>query len=397
MEDLSNDPPTDINPYEVLEIETTACSAEVKSSYKKLALRHHPDKVHPSARDTAHTKFQEIAFAYAILSDERRRKRYDTTGNTSESLDLDDDDFNWSDFFRAQWENAVTMEKLDEIKNTYQGSEEERSDVLKAYKERKGDLDYIFRHVMLSNPLDDEDRFRGYIDQAIEAGEVEAYHAYTHETAKKKKVRHQVAAKEAKEVEEDAKKKREDKGGENGRGGGEEGLAEMIQQRQKARAGTFLDALEAKYAPKKGGAKGQSGKKRKAEEPSEELFERNRGKTAKVSKSRVEEVSEDETSLDGEDTASDFDEEDEREMKPAKSKSAAKVNGRKSRLQKARKQKAKAKDDQDETSLDDENAASGFGEEGDEEVKLAKVKASEAKTRKRGKRGDSKKRKREKN
>lgn len=356
-----------------------------------------PDKVHPSARDAAHTKFQEIAFAYAILSDERRRKRYNTTGNTSESLDLDDDDFNWSDFFRAQWENAVTMDKLDEIKNTYQGSEEERSDVLKAYKERKGDLDYIFRHVMLSNPLDDEDRFRGYIDQAIEAGEVEAYHAYTHETAKKKKVRHQIAAKEAKEVEEDAKKKREGKGGENGRGGGEEGLAEMIQQRQKARAGTFLDALEAKYAPKKGSAKGQSGKKRKAEEPSEELFERNRGKKAKVSKSRVEEFSEDETSLDGEDTASDFDEEDEREMKPAKSKSKAKVNGRKPRLQKARKQKAKAEDDQDEMSLDDENAASGFGEEGDDEVKLAKVEASGAKTRKRGKRGGSKKRKREKN
>ena len=352
-----------------------------------------PDKAHPSARDTAHTKFQEIALAYAILSDERRRKRYDTTGNTSESLDLDDDDFNWSDFFRAQWENAVTVEKLDEIKNTYQGSEEERGDVLKAYKERKGDLDYIFRHVMLSNPLDDEDRFRGYIDQVIEAGEVEAYHAYTHETAKKKKARHQVAAKEAKEVEEDAKKNRDGKGGKKGRGGGEEGLAEMIQQRQKARAGTFLDDLEAKYAPKKGGAKSQSGKKRKSEEPPEELFERNRGKRAKASKSRVEEGSEDKISLDGEDTASDFDEEDEEEVKPAKSKSKAKANGRKPRLQKARLQKAKAEDDQDEMSLDDENAASDFGEEGDEEVTPEKVKANGVKTRKRAKRGGYKKRK----
>ena len=41
MEDLS-DPPTDINPYEVLEIETSATSSDVKSAYKKLALRYHP-------------------------------------------------------------------------------------------------------------------------------------------------------------------------------------------------------------------------------------------------------------------------------------------------------------------------------------------------------------------
>ena len=47
MEDLSNDPPTDINPYEVLEIEITASSAEVKSSYKKLALRYHPGTPRP--------------------------------------------------------------------------------------------------------------------------------------------------------------------------------------------------------------------------------------------------------------------------------------------------------------------------------------------------------------
>jgi preprotein translocase subunit Sec63 len=42
MEDLSENPPTEINPYEVLEIETTATPSNVKSAYKKLALRHHP-------------------------------------------------------------------------------------------------------------------------------------------------------------------------------------------------------------------------------------------------------------------------------------------------------------------------------------------------------------------
>ena len=42
MEVLTENPPTLINPYEVLEIETTATAGDIKSAYKKLALRHHP-------------------------------------------------------------------------------------------------------------------------------------------------------------------------------------------------------------------------------------------------------------------------------------------------------------------------------------------------------------------
>ena len=42
MEDLSAEPPTDINPYEVLQLEPTASPNDVKTAYKKLALTHHP-------------------------------------------------------------------------------------------------------------------------------------------------------------------------------------------------------------------------------------------------------------------------------------------------------------------------------------------------------------------
>lgn len=35
-------PPKDIDPYKVLELETAASPEQVKSAYKKLALRHHP-------------------------------------------------------------------------------------------------------------------------------------------------------------------------------------------------------------------------------------------------------------------------------------------------------------------------------------------------------------------
>ncbi|KAK4692375.1 hypothetical protein P7C71_g4815, partial [Lecanoromycetidae sp. Uapishka_2] len=347
MEDLSQNPPTEINPYEALEIETTATSAEVKSAYKKLALRHHPDKVHPDVRNAANVKFQEIAFAYAILSDERRRKRYDTTGNTSESLHLEDDDFNWNDFFRAQWSDHVTGKTLKTFKDKYQNSEEERSDVLAAYTLAKGDLNAIFKQVMLSNPLDDEERFRGYIDQAIGDEEVEAFQAYTKESLNKKEKRHKAAKKEGLEAEEHAKKIgvydqlfSEENGGsgkkgkKEKKGAGDDGLAALIQQRQKARAGNFLDDLEAKYAP----GKKQNGKKRKIEEPPEEKFQKNRRQKKRKSSSEEEEDDADvDAAVEAEEEKEDDDDEDEDEeeevVKPAKSKSRSRGTraGRKSR------------------------------------------------------------------
>ncbi|KAF6240560.1 hypothetical protein HO173_001229 [Letharia columbiana] len=326
MEDLS-DPPTDINPYEVLEIENTATSGDVKSAYKKLALRYHPDKAHPDAKDTAHAKFQEIAFAYAILSDERRRKRYDTTGNTSESLDLEDDDFNWTDFFRAQWADTVTSTTIGSFKDRYQGSDEEKRDVLVSYTQAQGKLNSVFSQVMLSNPLHDEDRFREYIDHAIEDGEVEAYDAYAKEPQKQRDQRQARAKRDGKEAEDYAKKLGKydqifgDGSGKSNKKGSkqDEGpdLTELIQQRQRSRADTFLDDLEAKYVePKRSSAKRQNGKKRKLEEPPEELFQRSQQKKQKAA--QPEDYDEDEEEIDLENATPVSEDEDEEEVQPAK-------------------------------------------------------------------------------
>ena len=297
------------------------------------------DKAHPDAKDTAHTKFQEIAFAYAILSDERRRKRYDTTGNTSESLNLEDDDFNWTDFFRAQWADTVTSTTIGSFKNKYQGSDEEKRDVLTSYTRAQGKLSSVYREVMLSNPLHDEDRFRGYIDCAIGDGEVEAYDAYTKETQKQKDQRQARAKREGKEAEEYAKKLGKYDAIFGGGGGTskkkgpkkDEGpdLAALIQQKQKGRADAFLDDLEARYsAPKKNNAKSQNGKKRKNEEPPEELFQRNRQKMQKAAK--AEDHDEDEEEIDLENDTPISEDEDDVDMKPAKAKKRV-VRGAKGR------------------------------------------------------------------
>jgi molecular chaperone DnaJ len=64
--------------YEVLGVARDATADQIKSAYRKLALRHHPDK-NPGDRE-AEERFKEAAEAYAVLSDAERRVRYDRFG-----------------------------------------------------------------------------------------------------------------------------------------------------------------------------------------------------------------------------------------------------------------------------------------------------------------------------
>ena len=142
---------------------------------------HLADKAADGEKEAANKKFQEIAFAYAILSDDRRRKRYDLTGSTAESLE-DDEEFDWLSFYRGQFENVINDEAITKFSEEYKGSDEERTDLLKAYKSYKGRLDHIYEAVMLSDILLDDDRFREILDDAISKGEIPSYPAYEKET-----------------------------------------------------------------------------------------------------------------------------------------------------------------------------------------------------------------------
>ena len=61
--------------YSILEVSKTASDAEIKSAYRKLARKYHPDlnKDNPAAAE----KFKEVSCAYDILGDKEKRKKYD--------------------------------------------------------------------------------------------------------------------------------------------------------------------------------------------------------------------------------------------------------------------------------------------------------------------------------
>ena len=66
--------------YEILGVSKTSTIEEIKSSYRKSALKWHPDR-NPENKEEAEVRFRECTEAYSILSDPNKRQIYDTYGH----------------------------------------------------------------------------------------------------------------------------------------------------------------------------------------------------------------------------------------------------------------------------------------------------------------------------
>ncbi|XP_046993947.1 dnaJ homolog subfamily B member 9-like [Schistocerca americana] len=72
------------NYYDLLGVDKSATTADIKKAFRKLALHYHPDKNKDPA---AGEKFQEISHAYEVLSDPQKRQHYDVFGKESNQFD----------------------------------------------------------------------------------------------------------------------------------------------------------------------------------------------------------------------------------------------------------------------------------------------------------------------
>ncbi|KAF9069646.1 hypothetical protein BDP27DRAFT_1222258 [Rhodocollybia butyracea] len=274
--------------YAVLSVSETSKLDDIKKSYRRLALKYHPDKhatASESAKAEASLKFQQVGFAYAVLSDEKRRNRYDSTGKTDEGFDLAAGEDGWEAYFEQMFDR-VTRGKLDEMKKEYQGSSEEVTDLKAAYFETEGSIGEIMTFIPHSTH-DDEARFIVTLSDLISKGELAPLPKWESSIndEKGKLVRQKQGQKEAKEAEKLArelgvwdefygsgkagKRKGKGKGKETGNqeGGGNEeeedvsALQALILKKKQKNNDSFFDSLAAKYTEPAPKAKGK-GKKR---------------------------------------------------------------------------------------------------------------------------------------
>ncbi|XP_059313267.1 uncharacterized protein LOC132064335 [Lycium ferocissimum] len=107
--------------YSVLGIRKDASCSDIRSAYRKLAMKWHPDRwaKNPSVAGEAKRRFQKIQEAYSVLSDEDKRSMYDAG-----FLDLLEEDEGMGDFLhdlmnRMDQNVGAAEESLEDLQRTF--------------------------------------------------------------------------------------------------------------------------------------------------------------------------------------------------------------------------------------------------------------------------------------
>ena len=111
-----------MNPYIILNIDNNSSDIEIKTAYKKLALKYHPDR-NTVDKELNTEKFKELAAAYEILCNKDKRQLYDYTGK------VDNNNINPFEIFNIVFKHLNP--KIEQfIKKTYNKLEKANKDNL---------------------------------------------------------------------------------------------------------------------------------------------------------------------------------------------------------------------------------------------------------------------------
>ena len=102
-----------MNPYKILNLNNNCSKSEIRTAYKKLSLKFHPDK-NLKNKKFFNKKFKEISEAYQILYDDDNRKEYDENGNININSYFKDPDKLFESIFKD-----INPKLADLLKSTY--------------------------------------------------------------------------------------------------------------------------------------------------------------------------------------------------------------------------------------------------------------------------------------
>ncbi len=132
-----------MNYYQLLQVEVTASTQQIKQAYRRLAKEFHPDSQHQNAN---HETIVQLNTAYKILSDPQNRSKYDR----SQALD-DQDNYYSTQVQSRQAKNSWAENHYRQTKEKYQSQETSQSQWL---SEVYAPIYHMIEQII--NPLEDE-------------------------------------------------------------------------------------------------------------------------------------------------------------------------------------------------------------------------------------------------
>ena len=106
--------------YKILGVDRKASEADIKKSYRKLAMKYHPDR-NPGTKQAEET-FKDINEAYQVLSDSEKRARYDQLGASYANWQRSGGaagGFNWQDWFTQQPQGQGTRVNVGNFEDVF--------------------------------------------------------------------------------------------------------------------------------------------------------------------------------------------------------------------------------------------------------------------------------------
>lgn len=304
--------------YSILGLnKSDATQGDIKKAYYRLSLKYHPDKCeNESLKKECNFKFQLLGRLYSILSDEDKKKLYDECG----IIDGENEDGNgdWATQWRTMFKK-ITVEDIVSYFNEYKNSQREREDLFRIYEKHKGDFNLIVQYMISEDMLEDEERFKIMLNEAISKGEIESYELFVKEDKKKAAKRKAKFEKEAIEAEQ-LKNEILAKMPKTKLDGSDESLMLAIRQNSQRRHNDMLESLTEKYVKKNSKEKKLPNKKSK-DDDEDENDENLQGSEAEEDSFFNDDVDGDD---DNDDEDDDDDEEEEAEKKSNKKSSIIK-------------------------------------------------------------------------